>query len=130
MNCKHTKLPFAAILVNRAPSGEMHNYCTPPIIKEKFENFLIHRCNYILIYQVYCVWRVVKIQTVISNNPVYCFPTTKMATTNIYQCYAVRTLLVLLEPFMAIFRSTGFKLSRRVDGKFQFQKVLNVVHNI
>ena len=28
-------LPFAAILVNCAPSGEMHNYCTPHIIKEK-----------------------------------------------------------------------------------------------
>ena len=27
-------LPFAAILVNCAPSGEMHNYCTPHIIKE------------------------------------------------------------------------------------------------
>ena len=30
-------LPFAAILVNCAPSGEMHNYCTPHIIKEKWE---------------------------------------------------------------------------------------------
>jgi len=28
-------LPFAAILLNCAPSGEMHNYCTPHIIKEK-----------------------------------------------------------------------------------------------
>ena len=28
-------LPFAAILVNCAPSGEMHNYCTPHIIKRK-----------------------------------------------------------------------------------------------
>ena len=27
-------LPFAAILVNCAPSGEIHNYCTPHIIKE------------------------------------------------------------------------------------------------
>ena len=27
-------LPFAAILVNCAPSGEMHNYCTPHIIKK------------------------------------------------------------------------------------------------
>jgi hypothetical protein len=35
-------LPFAAILVNCAPSGEMHNYCTPHIINE---NLLIHRCN-------------------------------------------------------------------------------------
>ena len=26
-------LPFAAILVNCAPSGEIHNYCTPYIIK-------------------------------------------------------------------------------------------------
>ena len=38
-------LPFAAILVNCSPSGEMHNYCTPHIIKENFENFLIHRAT-------------------------------------------------------------------------------------
>ena len=53
-------LPFAAILVNCAPSGEMHNYCTPHIIKENLENFLIHWCKYILLSQVYCVWQVVK----------------------------------------------------------------------
>jgi hypothetical protein len=58
---------FAAILVNCAPSGEMHNYCTPYIIKENCEKFLIHRCNYILLSQVYCVWQVVKTQTIISN---------------------------------------------------------------
>jgi hypothetical protein len=52
-------LPFAAILVNCAPSGEMHNYCTPHIIKENFENFLINRCNYILLSQVYCIWQIV-----------------------------------------------------------------------
>jgi len=63
-------LPFAAILVNCAPSGEMPNYCTPHIIKENFENFLIHRCNYILLSQVYCVWQVVKPPTIILNNPV------------------------------------------------------------
>jgi len=65
--CQHVafSLPFAAILVNCAPSGEMHNYCTPPIIKENSENFLIHRCNYILISQVYCVWQVVKTPTII-----------------------------------------------------------------
>jgi hypothetical protein len=39
-------LPFAAILVNCAPRGEMHNYCTPHIIKENCENFLVHLCNY------------------------------------------------------------------------------------
>ena len=61
---------FAAILVNCAPSGELHNNCTPHIIKENFENFLIHRCNYILKSQVYCVWQVVKTRTVIFNNPV------------------------------------------------------------
>jgi len=43
-----------------APSGEMYNYCTPHIIKENLENFLIHRCKYILLSQVYCVWQVVK----------------------------------------------------------------------
>ena len=31
---------FAAILVNCAPSGEMHNYCTAHIIKESFWEFL------------------------------------------------------------------------------------------
>ena len=45
-------------------------YCTPHIIKENSENFLIHRCNYILLSQVYCVWQVVKTPTVILNNPV------------------------------------------------------------
>ena len=64
-------LPFAAILVNCAPSGEMHNYWTPHIIKENFENFSIHRCNYILLSQVYCVWQVVKPPTIILNNPVF-----------------------------------------------------------
>ena len=64
-------LPSSAILVNCAPSGETHNYCTPHIIKENSENFLIHRCNYILLSQVYCVWQVVKSPTIISNNPVY-----------------------------------------------------------
>jgi len=64
-------LPLAAIIVNCAPSGEMHNYCTPHIIKENIEKFLIHRCNYILLSQVYCVWQVVKTQTIIFNNPVY-----------------------------------------------------------
>ena len=63
-------LPFAAILVNCAPSGEMRNYCTPHITKENFENFLIHRCDYILLSQVYCVWQVVKTPTIIFNNPV------------------------------------------------------------
>jgi hypothetical protein len=57
--------------VNCAPSGEMHNYCTPHIIKENCENFLIRRCNYIFLSQVYCVWQVVKIPTIIFNNPVY-----------------------------------------------------------
>jgi len=63
-------LPFAAILVNCAPSGEMHNYCTPHVIKENCENFLIHRCNYILLSEVHCVWQVVKTLTIILNNPV------------------------------------------------------------
>jgi hypothetical protein len=58
------------ILVNYALSGEMHNYCTPHIIKENSENFLIHRCKYILLSQVYCVWQVVKTPTIILNNPV------------------------------------------------------------
>jgi len=63
-------LLFAAIVVNCAPSGEMHNYCTPHIIKENLEHFLIRRCNYILLSQVYCVWQVVKPPTIIFKNPV------------------------------------------------------------
>ena len=71
--CQHVSfsLSFAAILVNCAPGGEMHNYCTPRIIKENFENFLIHRCNYILLSEVYCVWKVVKSPTIILNNPLF-----------------------------------------------------------
>ena len=65
---KAFSLPFATILVNCAPSGEMHNYCIPRIIKENYENFLIHRCNYILLSQVYCVWQVGKTPTIILNN--------------------------------------------------------------
>jgi len=49
----------------------MHNYCTPLIIKENFKNFLIHRRNYILLSQVYCVRQVVKTLTIIFNNPVF-----------------------------------------------------------
>jgi hypothetical protein len=62
-------LPFAASLVNYAPSGEMRAYCTPHVIKENFENFLILRCNYILPSQVCCVWHV-EILKIISSNPV------------------------------------------------------------
>ena len=54
-------LPLAAILVNRAPSGEMHNYCTPHIIKENFWEFLDPSVQlHILLSQVYCVWQFVK----------------------------------------------------------------------
>jgi len=69
--CQHAafSLPFVAILVKCAPSGEMHNYCRLHIIKENFENFLIHRCNYILLSQEYCIWQVVKTPTIIFNNP-------------------------------------------------------------
>jgi len=49
----------------------LHNYCTPHIIKENYENFLILRCSYILLSQVYCVWQVVKTPTIIFNNPVF-----------------------------------------------------------
>jgi len=62
-------LPFATILVNCAPNGEIHNYCTPHIIKK--QNFLIHRCNYILLSHVYCIWQVVKSPTIIFNKPVF-----------------------------------------------------------
>ena len=48
-------LPFAAILVNCAPSGEMLKYCSSHILKENAENFLILRCNCILLFQVLCM---------------------------------------------------------------------------
>jgi len=67
---------FAAILVNCAPSGEMPNYCTPHIIKENLENFLIHRCNYILLSQVYFLWQYVTTPTIIFNNPVFIYSRT------------------------------------------------------
>jgi len=63
--------PFAAILVNCAPSGEMHNYCTPHIIRENLGNFLFHRRKYIFLSQVYCVWQVIKIPKIILNSPVF-----------------------------------------------------------
>ena len=71
--CLHVafSLLFAAILLNCAPSIEMHDCYTPHIIKENFENFLIHRWNYILLSQVYCAWQVVKTPTVILNNSIY-----------------------------------------------------------
>jgi hypothetical protein len=46
---------MVSVLVNCAPSVETHNYCTPHIIKENIENFLIHRFNCIFLTQVYCV---------------------------------------------------------------------------
>ena len=73
MKCKHTKRLLTAVrrhLSELRSKRRMRNYCTPHIIKENLENFLIHRCNYILLSQVYCVWQVVKTPTVISNNPV------------------------------------------------------------
>ena len=75
-------LPFAAILVNCAPCGEMHNYCTPQIIKENFENFLIHRCNYILLSQVYCVWQVVNTPTIILITLYLCWFNTEINVAN------------------------------------------------
>jgi len=70
---------FAAILVNCPPSKEMRNYCTPHIIKENCENFLIHRCNYILLSQVYCVWQAAK-----TLKPWQSFLTLRRRTTYIY----------------------------------------------
>ena len=93
-------LPFAAILVNRTLCGEMHNYCTPHIIKENYENFLIHRCNYILLSQVYCVWQVVKTLKIILNNPVYC-PQTEFrcnkATYSLFFLYVSHKYFVSLQ---------------------------------
>jgi hypothetical protein len=63
-------LRFAAILVNCAPSGEMNNYCTQHIMKENV-TFFTHRCNYIILSQVYCVWQVVKTLTIIFNNRLF-----------------------------------------------------------
>ena len=48
-------LPFAAILVNCAPSGEMHNYCTPHIIKENWEFFYPSMQLYTAIWSVLCM---------------------------------------------------------------------------
>ena len=87
-------LPFAAILVNCAPSGEMHNYCTPHIIKENYENFLIHHCNYILLSQVYCVWQVVKTSTVILNKKKKLYKKKKLCSC--WMCYACLCLAAVL----------------------------------
>ena len=82
-------LPFARILVNCAPRREIQNYCTPHIIKENFENFLIYRCNYILLSQAYCVWQVVKTPTLISNNPVYAQEWSLKITNRCFMCFVV-----------------------------------------
>jgi hypothetical protein len=73
----------------------VHNYCTPHIIKENFEDFLIHRCNYILLSQVYCVWQVVKTPTIISNNPLYCWQ--KAKGFNVYVIGKIKGKLCLRE---------------------------------
>jgi len=91
---KAFSLPFAAILVNCAPSGEMHNYCKPRIIKENFENFLIHRCNSIFLSQVYCVWQVVKNPTIILNNPVH----VELSTFYWKQVMCISLLLIPINP--------------------------------
>jgi hypothetical protein len=65
----------------------MHNYCTPYIIQENFENFLINQCNYILLSQVYCVWQVVKTSTIILNNLVC---TTESNMQIHHHCYFTR----------------------------------------
>ena len=59
-------LPFAAILVNCTPSGEIHNYCTPHIIKENFWEFLDPSVQ--LHAAMSSVWQVVKTPTIVSNN--------------------------------------------------------------
>ena len=61
---------FAAILVNCASSGEMHNYCTPHIIKENWEFLDLSVQLHTAIWSVYSVWQVVKSPTIIFNNPV------------------------------------------------------------
>jgi hypothetical protein len=86
----------------------MYNYCTPHIIKENSENFLIHRCNYILLSQVYCVWQVVKTTTIICNKTVYKIimnnnKDVKVCKKNVTQCTfnvtlrRVRTAIVAVE---------------------------------
>jgi hypothetical protein len=60
-------LPFAAILVNCAPRGEMHNYCTPHIIKENRISWSIGATTYCylkcIVYD-----KLLKLPTIIFNN--------------------------------------------------------------
>ena len=113
-------LPFAAILVNCAPSGEMRDYCTPHIIKENFENFLIHRCNYtcILLSQVYCVWQVVKTPTIIFNNPVYTWLNHVMSRKMFVFCLII---FCLTRPDTAC-KSVYVKVTRYTDTLKKLQK--------
>ena len=95
-NClQHVSGTQFAILVNCAPSGEMHNYCTPHIIKEDSENFLIHRCIYILLSQVYCIWQVVKTPTIILNDAVYIYITNIPPIMILNRIYETQNLLSL-----------------------------------
>jgi hypothetical protein len=89
-------LPFAVIIVNCPSRGEMHNYCIPHAMKENFENFLINRCNYILLSQEYCVWQVVKTPTFIFNNPVF-YASIKCPIKIIFFCFR-RSNLILTVP--------------------------------
>ena len=100
-------LPFAAILVNCAPSGEMHNYCTSRIIEENFENFLIHRCNHIL-SQEYCVWQVVKTPTIIFNNLVFHIATHFHRTTFRKSFHAVGDHVTFVRILIPLYKASFF----------------------
>jgi len=97
-------------------NGEMHNYCTPHIIKENFENFLIHRCNYILLSQAYCVWQVIKTPTIIFNNPVHLKWEIYVSLIILYYTFDSNALFIALciavgtriDINFYIFRSRGF----------------------
>jgi hypothetical protein len=50
---------------------------------------LIHRCNYILLSQMHCVWQVVKTPTIISNNPVHPLHVLTPCFFNILMCVLI-----------------------------------------
>jgi len=73
MKCKHTK---RLLNVVRRHLSKLRSKRRNALLlhtvhhKRNFENFLIHRCKYILISHVYCIWQNVKTPTIISNNRV------------------------------------------------------------
>jgi hypothetical protein len=121
--CQRWWFQWRLWFVPSVPSGEIHNYCTPHIIKESFENFLNHRCNYILLSQVYCVWQFVKTPTIICNNPVL------YKTHTFFSYITIRSCLALISsPKYIVFGCIHLLVSLCLISLLQFAVIWKVFH--